>query len=220
MCLCVVTHLSLFRKLCIFIFLSDWLIKPLDQPVSLVESSYSTIDGHKYASIVFSNGLISRTFAVQPAFGCIDFYSHMTNTSFIRNSSTYIRAAHVIHMNAMHVHTFDVNGRPFFNSCVGTLKPEASITLDSILYNIGELRLVTNINQTASYLDRDELAVSVDTSAWTYVSYSISAPKAPFKWIPGTRFSPKTTNWPPKGIDICLAYFHYAGTIMLINVRV
>jgi hypothetical protein len=54
----------------------DWLVTTIDTPVEFTMLSPTT-----YA---LSNGLISRTFAVAPDFGTINFYSNTAEASLMR----------------------------------------------------------------------------------------------------------------------------------------
>ena len=55
---------------------------------------------------------------------------------------------------------------------------------------------------THAYLNRSSVQITADPDAFQYTGHSQSTPIAPFHWEPGIRFSPKTSNWPPKGLHI------------------
>jgi hypothetical protein len=76
---------AVFPFLCVAIaqtILPDWLISDIQIPVTLTPS---TDPATGVDTLIFSNGLTSRTFALNPDFGTIDFYSHYRNVSVLRS---------------------------------------------------------------------------------------------------------------------------------------
>jgi hypothetical protein len=84
-------------------------------------------------------------------------------------------------------------------SILRTIATEATITLDGHDYLIGGLKPTSSVKD---YLNRSSLVIETDPSAFQFVNYSFHAPKAPFHWEPGLRFSPENTQWPPKGLHL------------------
>lgn len=69
-------HLPIFDKQTVTVH-ADWLAAPINAPAKL----YQTTDGH----LVFSNGLVSRTFSTQPNAATIGLEELSTNTEYLRS---------------------------------------------------------------------------------------------------------------------------------------
>ena len=84
-----------------------------------------------------------------------------------------------------------------------TLSTEGNITLDGYMYTIGGLFVPPD---QRAYLNISSENIQADPYAFQYINYTKSNPAAPFHWEPGLRFSPKTSNWPPKGLHLTVNF--------------
>ena len=84
-----------------------------------------------------------------------------------------------------------------------SVHPEAEVVLDNITFEVGAL--VQNRTFLA-YCNRSDFGLGVNPDAWQYANYSISAPEAPYPWVPGTRHSPTELSWPPKGTRLTVRF--------------
>jgi hypothetical protein len=124
-------------------------------------------------SWTLTNGLISRTFITNPGFGTID-YSILGSSGIAGSSSSAIRA----------------------------IDAEAYLSLDNITYALGTL--TGNQASFSGYTNRSAPGFfSYNASGWSLSSFSLSTPSTSgIDWIPGTRGSPKTAAWPPRGLTV------------------
>ena len=82
-------------------------------------------------------------------------------------------------------------------------KPEGIVVLSGKEYFVGGLWQADGFR---AYSNRTSMMLGKNSSAFTCVNYTTSAPEAPFSWTPGTRHSPKTYPWPPQGVKLTLHY--------------
>ena len=124
-------------------------------------------------SWTLTNGLISRTFITSPGFGTID-YSILDSSGIAGSTSSAIRA----------------------------IDAEAYLSLDNITYALGTL--TGSQASFSGYTNRSAPGfVSYNSSGWGLRSFSLSTPSTSgINWIPGTRGSPKTAAWPPRGLTV------------------
>jgi hypothetical protein len=89
------------------------------------------------------------------------------------------------------------------SSILRCVKPEAVITLDGIVYNIGGVIP----NTQCAYFNRTDFwkNKALDEKAFHFSTYEVGTPKAPFKYTP-KRSAPADIQWPPKGIHLSV-YF-------------
>ena len=88
-------------------------------------------------------------------------------------------------------------------SILRAVNSEAAVTLDGVQYQVGGLEATTD---THAYLNRSLLTFKADPNAFQYANHSSSPPVAPFHWTPGLRHSPTTSQWPPKGLSLSVAF--------------
>lgn len=148
--------------------------------------------------LTLTNGLISRQFRIQPAFGLVDYMLHASpsyggNQSFFRDMPA--EALVVLSSN--------------FNTTPTT-------------FRVGDLSYERN-DGFKSYCNRTHMLSSLyslpstyDTNTFRYVSYSISKPTAPFPWTPGTRHS-LNAEWPPRGITLHVTMALKNSTLLFPN---
>ena len=138
----------------------DWLVaagESWSQP-SFVQNA----DG----SFTLSNGLVSRTFVTQPAFGTVDLFSHATGQSLLR-----------------------------------AFESEGYVALDGVTYALGGL--IQTGTTFHAFINRSATGLEVNPDGWNMTgSFALSAPTAPFPWTPGTRGSPASAEWPPRGLAV------------------
>ena len=91
-------------------------------------------------------------------------------------------------------------------SLLRTLRPEARLSLDGRVYDVGGLQLDPASEPERAYANRSAWRLTRSSDAWTYLSYATSAPEATYPWTPGTRFSPKDTHWPPLGLHVAVTW--------------
>eukprot|EP00754_Rhynchopus_humris_P025613 Rhum_TRINITY_DN14949_c0_g1::Rhum_TRINITY_DN14949_c0_g1_i1::g.128763::m.128763 len=141
----------------------DWLVTKVTDQATVTKSG---------ADLVLSNGLLSRRFAMEPAFGTVDMV-----------------------LNATLKHGGE-------QSLFRRVTTEAVVVLAGVAYPVGGLEQDSGF---LAYCNRTSLVLKKGTGAFTYVNHTVSAPVAPFPWVPGTRHSPKTA-WPPKGITLSVLF--------------
>jgi hypothetical protein len=90
-------------------------------------------------------------------------------------------------------------------SMLRAIEPEATLVLNSSLFQIGDL---VSADTFRAYLNRTSLKTSLravpssrNNVTFRYLSHRITTPKAPFDWTPGARHS-LHANWPPKGVTL------------------
>eukprot|EP00948_MAST-09A_sp_MAST-9A-sp1_P000602 g602.t1 len=168
---------------------SDWLLHNLkDEGEAKVERScwneYES--GQTVCGLELSNGLLSRRFIFQPAFGTIDFILNATE---------------------------EFGGQ---RSLFRAIEPEVYFELNNtIKVTVGGLRSGSNNlgNTVRAYCNRSsffqQLYVapsSKDSIVLRYLKHEVSSPQAPFHWEPGTRHSFEEANWPPKGVTLKVTF--------------
>lgn len=88
-------------------------------------------------------------------------------------------------------------------SLLRAIDAEGYLQLDGKSYALGGI-LQTGTYYHA-YLNRSSTGVQANPSGWGMApgtNFTIGAPQAPFPWTPGTRGSPTTASWPPKGLQV------------------
>ena len=82
------------------------------------------------------------------------------------------------------------------------VKPEAEISIDGIIYEVGGLKGQKNY----AFLRPKEIdGLTADPSALQFTDYEVSEPKAPFEWKQVRRRAPDAV-WPPKGVHLRLDF--------------
>ena len=82
------------------------------------------------------------------------------------------------------------------------VKPEATITIDSVHYNIGGLTGQPNY----AFLRKEDVAqLRADSAGLVFTGYAVSEPTAPFGWKRVRHHAPDAA-WPPKGIHLRLDF--------------
>eukprot|EP01064_Diplonema_japonicum_P031465 TRINITY_DN563_c0_g1_i1.p1 TRINITY_DN563_c0_g1~~TRINITY_DN563_c0_g1_i1.p1 ORF type:complete len:723 (+),score=200.15 TRINITY_DN563_c0_g1_i1:56-2224(+) len=89
-----------------------------------------------------------------------------------------------------------------------SVHPEATVWMNEKEYKVGGLEQVETF---LAYCNRTSLSFKADPNAFRYVNHTVSAPKAPFPWTPGTRFSSTVYSWPPKGVTLSVVFHPPAG---------
>lgn len=101
-------------------------------------------------------------------------------------------------------------------SIIRDLRPEAVVTLDGVAYNVGGILAETSapLLTSAPFLNRSRIAetAAADPKAFQLKEYRTEAPTAPYKWVPGSRGSPKTVSWPPRGLHLVVTFNAPSGT--------
>lgn len=97
--------------------------------------------------------------------------------------------------------TVDYKSHTAGRSLLRSITAEATVTLDDHQYNIGGFTS-PNGGGSHAYLNRSSLILEADPDAFQYVGHMELNPQPPFHWEPGLRFSPKTADWPPKGLHL------------------
>lgn len=157
----------------------DWLIATSSAHATVTERcwpEYATATSAAPCGLELSNGLTSRRFLTNPAFGTIDWL-----------------------LNA----TIDRGG---LQSMLRSAAPEAMLRIDGVDYVVGGLRSTSMFRAYANrsmWLDTlaGPVAAEVNTT-FAYAAHRVGAPVAPFPWTPGTRGSPTDVSWPPKGVTL------------------
>jgi len=162
---------------------ADWLVTP-------AAGTPSRVVAPTPASLQLTNGLLTRTFTLLPAFGTVDLVSNAT---------------------ANHGGTA---------SAFRAVVPEGVVTINGLRYRIGGLMQGNGSewpgNRFRAYANRTEsldlraatatdlAAAGFDGGAFRYKSHSVSGVEAPFPWTPGTRHSPSELVWPPAGVSLAV----------------
>jgi len=138
---------------------TDWLVTPVRKAVTVEKSN----DGRE---IIMDNGLIRRTFRLQPNAATVALDNLMTGESMLRG-----------------------------------VKPEASLTIDGMSFDIGGLRGQPNY---AYLLDEWKDALTFDPNAWQFIDYQIDQTRARFAWKRVRHCT--DLPWPPRGVSLTMAY--------------
>lgn len=88
-------------------------------------------------------------------------------------------------------------------SILRALSPEAIISLDGVIYNVGNIKT----SMTRAYLNRTELAetIEADPDSFQYYKHDLRSIEAPFPYKP-MRGAPKDLAWPPKGVRLDVVF--------------
>lgn len=155
----------------------DWLVSRPAARSAVKSACWDYGDVQPVCGLEIGNGLLSRRFVLQPAFGTLDY---------VLNATTE---------------------RGGEQSMLRVIRPEGRITLDGVEYNIGGLvQKQTPPTIFHAYLNRSSLELEANRSAFQFKSYRVDIPQAPFKWTAGTRGSPKEYSWPPKGATLAVTF--------------
>ena len=155
----------------------DWLVKT-PATVSTFKHEcwpeYATQASGIPCGYALSNGLTARRFVTKPVFGTIDW---------ILNATVEFGGA-----------------RSMFRAPA----PEATLRIDGTDVVVGGLRSNSTFR---AYCNRstffDELTGPENASnAFAYRTHRVGLPSKPFPWSPGTRGSPTTLEWPPRGVAV------------------
>ena len=99
--------------------------------------------------------------------------------------------------------TIDYRDEISGTSLLRAIEPEGYISLSATNYTLG------NLIQTGTfyhaYLNRSAPGININADAFSASTFTLGAPIAPFPWTPGTRGSPATAEWPPRGLQVAFA---------------
>ena len=138
----------------------DWLIDAAPFEAGVYRTNHGS-------ELVLSNGLISRTFRLDPNAATVGFDNLMTGEALLR-----------------------------------AVKPEASITVDSVTYGIGGLSGQPNL----AYLKPAWIDQLVrDSAAFRFAGYEIGTPEPRFGWK-RVRRNDEALVWPPGGVSLRLDF--------------
>lgn len=87
-------------------------------------------------------------------------------------------------------------------SVIRGVKPEAEISINGTLYEVGGLK--GQVNYAFLRLEWID-SLSNDPNAWQFVDLKVSEPEAPFAWK-RVRHHEAETAWPPKGVRLQMDY--------------
>eukprot|EP00947_MAST-08B_sp_MAST-8B-sp1_P002305 g2305.t1 len=159
-------------------FPDDWLTTKITTPSVVHETICWPEYGPDVCGMEIANGLISRRFVLQPAFGTIDW---LRNTTAARGG---------------------------LESMFRAVSPEASVNISGVTYQVGGLVDTSTFrayfNRTG-FQNRLAMASNKSTT-FSYVSHRVAAPTAPFPWTPGSRHSIAELEWPPKGVTLAVEF--------------
>ena len=82
------------------------------------------------------------------------------------------------------------------------MSPEAIVSLNGTTFNVGGC---VSAQSNPQQFDPSK-PLSQDPLAWSYVSYSTSAPVAAYPWSPSQRYAPPTAVWPPRGLHLAVTF--------------
>lgn len=138
----------------------DWMVSPVKAHTAL----YKTNDG----CLVFSNGIVSRTFTLSPNVATIGLDELGKDISFSRS-----------------------------------VRPEASVEIDGIQFNVGGL-----IGQPIqNYILQEWISqLKNDPASFQFVKYELSETKERFPWMKKSDWMPKDMPWPAPGKELKFTY--------------
>ncbi len=140
---------------------SDWLINP----ESYVSEITTSDDGRELA---LTNGLIARTFRLEPGFACISIRNLVTGENYLRS-----------------------------------VRPEAQITLDGAVYDIGGMLGQPVHNYLLpEWIDQ----LTKDEEAFQYVGHTIGDIRPRFEWEKRREWLSGDVNWPPPGKELVVEF--------------
>ncbi len=163
--------LSLLLLLCLNlpaqVLRPDWLLEPEPYTAELIESENE---------LQLTNGLLRRTFVLQPNAATVAFDNLMTGEAILRG-----------------------------------VKPEAELTIDGVLHEIGGLKGQPNY----AFLRPEWIStLTADPKAWAYTGYETGPATAPFAWKQVRHHAPNVA-WPPKGVQLRMDYQNPARNLKL-----
>ncbi|KAJ8611291.1 hypothetical protein CTAYLR_004168 [Chrysophaeum taylorii] len=156
---------------------TDWLVGAVpDSRARVVEACWDDDDDDdddaksSICGLDLTNSIVSRRFALSPAFGTVDWLLNAT---------------------AQH------GG---LQSMFRAVQPEARLRIDGVDFFVGCLDQTSGFR--AYWKRRNGTLEKRKKNCLSYVRHRVRKPRAPFRWVPGTRGSPKTAKWPPEGIAL------------------
>lgn len=96
--------------------------------------------------------------------------------------------------------TVDLYSHSAQQSLLRAVAPEAMLIMDGVSYPLGGLK--QNDSSEFAFAYREQWALTLDPTAWSYKSHHTSTPEPVYEWTPGTRHSPPDTVWPPAGLHL------------------
>ena len=120
---------------------ADWLVDPVDAKAGV----YRSEEGH----LVFSNGLVSRTFTLQPNVATVGLEELRTNTSFLRS----VRPEATLSIDGFHFDVGGLSGQPVHNYLLKEWVPR--LTADPAAFRMVEYR-VENTKERFPWMKRTE----------------------------------------------------------------
>lgn len=99
--------------------------------------------------------------------------------------------------------TVDFRDEVADTSLLRAIESEGYLNLSGSVFALGSI--IQTGTQFHAYLNRSAAGINFNADGFDAVSYSLSAPTAPFEWTPGTRGSPATSEWPPRGLQVSFA---------------
>ena len=164
----------------------------------MLRSVFAPVTVEQFASgISLSNGIVERRFFVRHP-------SRAILLVLLRKRRRVLRLIFQISGGAFCTVEYQLllSQTTFFRG----LSPESNLTLDGRAYNVGGCQGVGPDHfefwNPEVYLGN----LSADANAFQYISHAVSPPVEPFKWKPGTRYSPPTVVWPPAGIHLSVNF--------------
>jgi hypothetical protein len=88
-------------------------------------------------------------------------------------------------------------------SLLRAIESEGYLSLDGVTYALGGI--IQTGTYYHAYLNRSATGIEHNAGGWDMkpgTTFVTGAPVAPFPWTPGTRGSPKTAAWPPRGLQV------------------
>jgi hypothetical protein len=82
------------------------------------------------------------------------------------------------------------------------MSPEAVVSINGTTFNVGGC---VSAQSNPQQFDPSK-PLTQDPLAWSFVSYSTSAPVAAYPWSPSQRYAPSTAVWPPRGLHLAVTF--------------
>ena len=99
--------------------------------------------------------------------------------------------------------TVDMRDEVSGTSLLRAIESEGYISLSGENFTLGSI--IQTGTYYHAYLNRSATGIAFNADAFTAVSYALGSPTAPFPWTPGTRGSPATSEWPPRGLQVAFS---------------
>lgn len=151
----------------------DWMLEDLD---TMPEVTLTDCMVNDLPCVEMSNSLISRKWLLSPNWVTVELNSYLQSPPVM---------------------------------AVRSLQREATVGINGVDYWVGGVQYVdtAGLNYTHDWVNEGWLTASQltvnESLQWRFVNYSVSKTLSiPYEWTPGTRHSPKSMNWPPKGLEM------------------